>query len=217
MPGVVAFTTLPLIVTLVHADRFHFGAEHGAFTRAMTWLWLVVYAVVPSVMAVILFAQMRQPGNDPPRRAPMHGLLRGTLLVHAAVMLGLGVALLARPQAVADAVWPWALTPLTARAIAAWLVGLGAAAAQAAWERDLTRVRGAMAAYIAFALLQIVALPRFAAAGHPVTGGPVLDWRDARTWAYVGFVLSIAAAGTYGWLAAHRTEASAGPSASEGQ
>ena len=38
-------------------------------------------------------------------------------------LVGLGIALFAAPDAVAR-IWPWPLTPLTARAIEAWLVGL---------------------------------------------------------------------------------------------
>ena len=57
VPGVLVFTTLTLVVTVVHLDAFHLGAEHGAATRAVTWAWVAVYAVVPVLLAVLWWRQ----------------------------------------------------------------------------------------------------------------------------------------------------------------
>jgi hypothetical protein len=57
--------------------------------------------------------------------------------------------------------WPWPLTPLTSRAVGAWLLGLGVAAAHARWENDLRRIRAAAAGYIVIGVLQGIALARF--------------------------------------------------------
>src|SRR6204780_5125952 len=46
VPGVLAFTTLTLVVTLVHLDKFHLSAASG-LTRALTWGWLAIYIGVP--------------------------------------------------------------------------------------------------------------------------------------------------------------------------
>ena len=53
-----------------------------------------------------------------------------TLVALAVVLVALGAALLVAPEW-ADAAWPWPLTPLTARAVGAWCVGLGVAAGHA--------------------------------------------------------------------------------------
>src|SRR3954470_7030798 len=50
VPTVFVFTTLTLVATLVHVDKFHFGAEHAGWTRVVTWAWLAIYAVVPVLM-----------------------------------------------------------------------------------------------------------------------------------------------------------------------
>ena len=60
----------------------------------------------------------------------------------AAVLLFYGVALLALP-AYAAAWWPWTLSELTARAVGAWLVGLGWSAAQGQSSTDPRTVRPA--------------------------------------------------------------------------
>ena len=57
---VLVFTTLTLVVTLVHLDKFHLGAEHPGSARAVTVGWLAVYAVVPVVMVALLVLQTRQ-------------------------------------------------------------------------------------------------------------------------------------------------------------
>ena len=54
------------------------------------------------------------------------------------VMLPVGAMLFLAPQLTAP-VWPWMLTPLTARAVGAWLVGLGTVAALGIRENDFDR------------------------------------------------------------------------------
>jgi hypothetical protein len=135
---VVVFTALTLIVTLIHIDKFHFNAP-ALITRMGTWVWLAVYASVPLIMGVLALFQLRAPGSTPPRQYPLAQWMRAILLVNAGVLILLGLALLFAPLE-AMRLWPWTLTPLTARAIGAWLVGLGIAAAHETWENDLLRV-----------------------------------------------------------------------------
>ena len=212
VPSVLTFTALTLVVTLIHIDKFHFGSEFSLFTQTITWVWLVVYLLVPVVMGYLLVAQARLPGIDSPARIPIPSVVRALLIGQATVMLPLGVALLVAPTNVAPRVWPWALSALTGRAIGAWVVGLGIIAAHAVWEGDLIRISGAMRAAAAFGVLQLVALARYAGADHPATGEPVLDWGDARIWAYTAFVLSVAVAGLWG-LRAERSVDQSRPTA----
>src|SRR6266566_5061153 len=66
---VLAFTSLTLVVTLIHLDRFHLHG--GAFvTRLGTWIWLAIYVVVPPVMIVLGARQLRVSGVDAPRSRP---------------------------------------------------------------------------------------------------------------------------------------------------
>jgi hypothetical protein len=189
VPAVLVFTTLTLIITLVHLDRFHLNAP-DALTRFATWAWIMVYAVVPPIMALLLVHQLRQPGGDPPRRKLIPRGIAWVLGVQAAIMLILGIGLLIAPLTFA-VVWPWMLTPLTGRAIGAWLLGLGIAVAQVIWENDFDRARPVAVSAIVFALLEFVALARYPADAI---------W-DVRLWVYLAFLVSMLVVGLYGWRA----------------
>src|SRR5256712_7544523 len=66
VPAIWLFTTLTLVVTLVHFDSFHFSSRTPS-AQAAAWFWLAIYAGVPVAMLVIGFLQLRTPGGDPPR------------------------------------------------------------------------------------------------------------------------------------------------------
>jgi hypothetical protein len=117
---------------------------------------------------------------------------RGLAIVmasQAVVLTVVGVSLVVVPNRVLD-LWPWALTPLTARAIGAWCVALGFAAGLAVHERDLSRLRAAAVTYVVFGLLQAGAILRYR--------GDV-DWGRAAAWLYVAVLATITASGAYGW------------------
>jgi hypothetical protein len=185
VPTVFVFTTLTLVATLIHVDRFHFGSRFGGATRTVTWAWLAIYAFVPVIMAVLWVLQARQPGGDPPRVRPLSWAARGTIAIQAVVLLGMGVALFVAPLRAASW-WPWTLTPLTGRAVGAWCLGLGVAAAQSLWENDVRRLRPAAGAFLAFGVLQAIALARH---------GDDIDWGRASAWVYLACVVSAAVIG----------------------
>jgi len=203
VPAVLIFTVLTSVVTLIHLDKFHFN-DPNLITRGAAWAWLIVYAVVPPLMAVVLFLQLRAPGGDPPRLSSLPGWVRALLLVHAMIMIPLGLGLLIAPQAIIG-LWPWALTPLTGRAIGAWSLALGIAAAHATWENDWARVHVATMSYTVFGVFELIALARYP--GN-------VDWSSPQAWIYMVFLLSVLVVGVYGWrrstrdVSAHETMAS---------
>jgi hypothetical protein len=210
--AVLVFTTLTLVVTLLHLEAFHLGAEHPASARAVTWGWLAVYAGVPVLMVVGLAGQRRaarsrtapsrtapSPAGRVPRLPPVLRVLLGTL---AAVLLVSGVALLLAPEWAAGA-WAWPLTPLTARAVGAWLVGLGWAAAHAHLIDDADDVRPLGLTGAAFVVLETVALLRY---------GDALDWSGWQAVAYVaglGWIAVVSA-----WILLLRAAGAAEPGSS---
>jgi hypothetical protein len=194
LPAGLVFTSLMLLATLLSLDRFHLGAG-GLVARFVAWVWLVVYVSVPPLTLAFLVYQARLPGTVAARGNSLEPLLRLTLATQAVVMAGLGIALVAAPVSV-GAGWPWPLTPLTARAAGAWLAGVGLAAAQVAWENDLTRVRWAFISFASLAVLQGVALARYP---HTV------DWHSGPIWAYVAFLGSLFAVGAFGMARAALT------------
>lgn len=187
-----AFVVLTLTATLIHLDRLHNAAEFtslGALAKGAAWFWLTVYVVLPVVMLVLIVVQERAPGADPPPRHPVPLALRGALALESAVLLVVGVLLYVAP-ATATSVWPWALTPFTARIIAAWLLAFGVATALASVAGDLERLRTAAVAYTAFGVLVLLALLRFRG---------TLDAGDPLSWVFVGVAVAVVATGGAGW------------------
>lgn len=194
VPAVLLFTSLTFLITLIHIDKFHLGVSN-TLTLILTWAWIVVYAVVPFIMGFILIQQLRSKGIDSARIAPLPQGFKLVLGLQAAVMLVIGVVFLFFPDA--RSIWTWELTPLTARAVGAWLVGMAVAGIQSIVENDWVRLRAAMLSYATYGVLQIINLVRYPNA----TG---LDWSAADTWIYVAFVLSILGIGLFGSLQAQK-------------
>ncbi|GAA4287979.1 hypothetical protein [Georgenia daeguensis] len=156
---ILVFTALTLVATLVHLDRFHLAAD-GSLPRFAAWFWLAVYVVVPVGMAAALAVQERR-ALPPPRRRPLPAWLRALLAVEGLVLLGVGVALYLAP-ATAEVLWPWTLTPLTARAVGSWLAAYGFAAALLVRAGDLDLLRVPALAYAVLGVLQLMVAGRFA-------------------------------------------------------
>lgn len=191
IPAVLAFTLLTMFVTLGNTNQYQFQAP-GLVQSVGTWAWLVVYVVVPPIMAIVLVAQLRRGGGDPARLDPIPPALRGTLVVGGVALLTGGALLLSAPGT-SSWMWPWPVADLTARAFGAWLVGFGIAMVQLAWEADWRRVRPATAGAGVLGVLQLIALLRYP---------DVPDWGAPQTWIYVAVMVSFAVLGAWGWQAA---------------
>lgn len=192
---VLAFTLLTLAATVLHLDRFHLQSEFDQLSwlaRAAGWFWLGVYVVVPLAMIAALVRQEREPGSDPAPGSPVPTALRVALAVESAVLLAVGATLWAAPST-APSLWPWPLTPLTARVVAAWLVAFGVATALAAVAGDLARLRTSALAYAVFGVLTLGALARYAG---------TVDWDGVPAWVLLATTVAITATGTVGWLSA---------------
>jgi hypothetical protein len=150
---VTVIAVLLLAATLIHDDKFHKDSLFG-------WFWIVAYVAVPPLLALALWRQHRVPPVPEPPRERLAQPLRAVLVFEALVLAGAGVSLFVAPSS-ADSLWPWTLTPLTARAIGAFVAGFGAAAAQAAWENDITRLTGSAYAYATLGVLELVAVLRY--------------------------------------------------------
>jgi hypothetical protein len=190
IPTVLVFTIMTLLATLLHIDRFHFNSPEPIAVFA-SWFWLAIYAFVPALLLVFLFRQLRAAGKDEPRFRPLPLWLRSLLGVQGVVLLGIGIPLFLAPQ-IASVVWPWKLTALTARAVAAWLIGLGVGAGQAVYENDFARLRVAMISYTFFGVLELLALARYLTS---------IDWTAIQSWLYVAFLASVLVVGVRGWRA----------------
>ncbi|MFJ5976473.1 hypothetical protein [Pseudarthrobacter oxydans] len=203
---VFVFTTLTLGVTLLHLDRFHLSPENGALAQIATWAWLAIYAMVPVAMLVVSWMQIRSrrpaPTSVTAGRPVLPPALRLLMAGIAGVLLCYGVALLAIP-AYAAKWWPWTLSELTARAVGAWMVGLGWSAAQGQSSADLRTVRPVALTSVAFVILQALALLRY---------GGALAWPSAPAIGFVTVLLAIGTAGGWAFALSRSPRAQAGNS-----
>lgn len=179
VPTVLVFTTLTLVATLLHLDLFHFGPDHPAATRGVTWAWLAIYTLVPGAMLVVLVRQRRVGAADPPRTARLPGWVKGTLAALVLVFGVVGSGLFLAPE-LTGSWWPWQLTPLTSRAVGAWLISLGVGAAHSLIEDDVGRIRPLAATGVVFGVLEALALTRY---------GAELDWGSISS---IGFLAVLA-------------------------
>jgi hypothetical protein len=185
---VLVFTSLTLVVTLVHLDKFHLGPDQPTSARLVAWGWLAIYAGVPVAMLVALAVQASSRAAGP--RSSLQPLPRGLRLLLvglAVVLLAGGTALLLAPAWATDG-WPWPLTDLTGRAVGAWLVGLGWAAAHARLIDDVSRVQPLGLTGVAFLVLETVALLRY---------GDALDWSGASAVVFVVVLAGIGVAAAW--------------------
>jgi hypothetical protein len=177
----VVFTSLTSLATLLHLDKFNFDNANG-------WLWLIVYVLVPPLLVALLPLQLRRPGGEPPRSAPIERWLLPIVAIQALIALVIGMALVVAPST-ADSLWPWELTPLTSRTVGAWLLALTTGLGMTLWERDWARIRVATLTYTVMPLLQFVALARFS---------DTVNWDSAGVWAYLAFLVSLLLLGAFG-------------------
>ena len=107
-PAVIVFVWGAAGATALHLDRFN----HDALSFAA---WAGIYAVAPVGLPLLYLARRRAAARVPLADTPLAGR-RLLGLVGAVVVLAALVAF-ALPQVTID-LWPWTLTPLTARIVA---------------------------------------------------------------------------------------------------
>lgn len=180
------FAPVTTAATFMHLDLFHLDTFYG-------WFWVIAYGIYPPMLAYLLYRQLQTPGGDPPRRAALASWVRVLLAVQGALLLPVGVALFVAPESM-NAVWPWDLTPLTGRVIAAWTLALGVISAAAAWANDVDQARVGLLSFLSFVILQVIALARFSGD---------FEWGEVGGWAYLAYLATGLAVGLYG-LAATR-------------
>jgi len=186
--AILIFTLVTLAASLLHLDRFHL--DKTGFPLFAAWFWLAIYVFVPLAMLILLIRQVRQIRHDlpePDRQLPIPRGLAAVLGVQGALFLGVGAVLFAVPETQA-VLWPWPLTPLTARAVAAWLLAFGLAGLLAIREGDLLRLPISASAYGLLAALEIVVLVRYAG---------VVRWTAAATWVYLALMITIMVSAAY--------------------
>jgi hypothetical protein len=172
-PPVAAFASLMGIATVVHWEKFNHS--HVAF-----WLWVGLYFTTPFLITGVWLVNRRR--EDP---AALDDV--AVPAVMARIIGGIGVLavtmsflLFVFPQRAID-LWPWLLTPLTARVMGA-IFALGAAAVGAFTERRWSAFRLMLQVEISMLVLILVG---------GVRGAADLDSSNVLTWLFSGGFLSL--------------------------
>jgi hypothetical protein len=180
------FAWMLLVATLLHWEKFHHGT--GAFR-----LWLWVYLVTPiAVPAVWAWNRRHDRGVPDAGDPPFPRAVIAALITSGVVMLAIAAWLFLFPSS-AIGVWPWSLTPLTARTVAAFVALPGVAwlaiAADGRWSATKAVVE-TLALGLVLLLIAVARAWREFDTGRPMT------------WAYVGGLAGTLAALViwFGWM-----------------
>ncbi len=118
-PVATVLTVLLLGATLLHWELFSHG--HVSF-----WAWLVVYLVTPVLLPAVWLRNRRYDPRVPaPGTALVPGWVRSVIGSVGIAQVLVALAFYVRPD-LGIALWPWDVSPLTTRTLAAFLAFIGA-------------------------------------------------------------------------------------------
>jgi hypothetical protein len=176
-----SFASLMGVATILHWDRF-------IHTNLAFWLWAILYFTTPFLVFAVWWRNRRETVKAAAGESEVSRVAASVIAVSGAAALLTSGFLFLAPTA-AMKIWPWPLTPLTARVTGAIFV-LGVAGLGVLWDkrwssaRVLIQVAGFMLVLIAVAAVR---------ARHDFDPGKPLTWVFA-----VGFVvLAVGGAGLY--------------------
>jgi hypothetical protein len=172
-PTSVAATGILGIATILHLDKFHLNSP-AFLTRFVTWVWIIVYVVTPFLFLWLWFAYGRSV-DDTMGAKPFPRWVRVGYIVQAVFTLLAGILLFFTP-ALAIPIWPWELTPLTSRAISAWMVAYGLGCLAVNRENNTSNTLGTRISLGVFCILQLLAVARYLSS---------VDWMNPLAWVYV--------------------------------
>jgi hypothetical protein len=167
---ITAFAGTLGIATLLHWDRF-------AHDRWAFWVWAFLYLTVPLALPFLWYRNQRLAASAGVRaEGRLPGASRWAFGVLGAVLTVAAVLLLLVPELMI-AVWPWALTPLTARVMAAMFILPGLVGLSIAYVNSWRSARFLLQAQAISIILMLVAV--YVARDN-------FDWGDPASWLFSG-------------------------------
>jgi hypothetical protein len=97
---VLVFTAMILVMTLLHLERFHFGAANGGIARLAAWVFLAVYVFTPTVGTWLFVREQRLAGPQPPGGLALPGWFKVAVAAQGGLMVIFGAALYVAPRGV---------------------------------------------------------------------------------------------------------------------
>lgn len=142
------FTAFMLLTTFLHWDKFNLAIPPF-------YVWFASYLLPPPIFAGLFYTHQKKSAPIGRRRLrsivqPIRQFwfINGLIITLIALLFYLVPSLLV-------AIAPWTMTPLTARTLCGWLIGVGTLQLWMAWEGDWARIKIAstMLIMLPFALL----------------------------------------------------------------
>ncbi|MCW2492142.1 MAG: hypothetical protein JWN47_1506 [Frankiales bacterium] len=170
------FAALMGITTVLHWDRF----LHG---NAAFWLWVALYFTTPFVVFAVFFLNQREYAPATDDELKLTPAAANAIAVAGGLSVLMSAFLYLLPHRAID-IWPWHLTPLTARMLGA-IFALGLAGLGAVRERRWSAAR---------ILLQVEGIMLFLILVAGVRAHDQFDASKALTWLFTAGFLSTALA-----------------------
>jgi hypothetical protein len=129
-----SFTAVMLLTTVLHWEKFNVGIFPF-------YVWFASYLLPPSIFLVLyLDHQKRSAPVGAGRTQPIVRWIRQFWRINGLGLTSLAVLFYVLPGWLM-AIAPWTFTPLTARTLSGWLIGVGSLQMWMAWEGDWQRVK----------------------------------------------------------------------------
>jgi hypothetical protein len=171
------FCTVQLAATFLHWDKFSVGT--GPF-----YVWFASYLLPPPIfVAAYLWHQRKASSNVAPTNDPLPSWLNRLLVICGGLLTVIAVLVFLFPGLLIP-IFPWQLTPLTARSLSGWLIAVGTLMISMFREND--RIRARLSTPMLILILPVVLLQMLRFAGQVNWGSPVL-WMGLLLFAIVGF------------------------------
>lgn len=174
MPAIIVFGVTQLVATLLH---LHILKWH----HPTAWAWLAVYIVSPIGAVWVAVLEERRYRSEPAGGPLVPALATKALRAFALASAVIGLALFIAPTTVGD-IWPWSLTPLTARVIGGWYLSGATLQWMLSKTRHVETARVGMLGTIGVISLQLIG----AAINHSHFDGP--SWAVALYIAYAALL-----------------------------
>lgn len=186
LPAVAAFVWFMGLATVLHYDKFNHS--HPAFIA-----WLILYAVTPFLIPALWWANRQTDGGESDMPAKLiPPLARGMMGIIGVITLGNAFLMLLWPASYIP-IWPWLLTPLTARVVGGWFALPGVVALGVAVDARWSAARVTLQSQMLGIGLILTAVVR---------AWPEFDTAKVATWVFVGGLTALLAvvAGLYGYM-----------------